>query len=232
MIKSPSRVCLDETIEHLVGRYCPKHGAAILDVGCGQGRYYQYFVSQARRGTYLGIDIKQSPAWQNKTENGLNVSYSSYNAENLENFNQKFNFIISIQALEHIKYDEKAIKGINKCLLTAGRALITVPSKFSFFLYGPHGHRRYGLKSIQRMAEKAGLAVEETIKIGGLCSFLLHFLTWTIPAIIFRLKIWRLYRRYEFLGKLLFKMEKAAYRLDKCLRIFESGYAVMLKKNP
>lgn len=230
MIKSPSRFCIDKTIEYLTNKYCPKDRAVILDVGCGEGHYYQFFTSQGIKGSYFGIDIQQGPAWQEKREFRIDIAYSVYNAENLENLNRRFNFIISIQVLEHIRDDEKAIKGMSKCLEPGGKVLLTVPSKFSLLLYGPHGHRRYNLRKMRQLAEKSGFAVEEAMKIGGLCSFFLHFNTWTLPAIVLRLKIWRLYRKYTFLSKLIFKMEKAAYRLDKYLRVFESGYGVILKK--
>ncbi len=229
-LKSPSRFCVDKTIEHLINKCCPREGIAVLDVGCGDGDYCRYFISLGCKGSYLGIDIQKSPLWRNRTENNLDISYLAYNAENLENFNRNFNFIISIQALEHIQNDEKTMKGINKRLEPKGILLLTIPSKFSFLLYGPHGHGRYNVSTIRQLAQKTGFAIEEMIKVGGFCSFCLHFLTWTLPAIIFQLKIWRLYNKYNFLNELIFKTEKFACRLDKCAKCFESGYAIILKK--
>ena len=228
--KSPSRFCLDKEIEYLISQYCPQKGLSVLDVGCGEGDYCLYFISRKCQGKYFGIDILKSSSWQNRTENGLDISYAVFDAQSLENLNQSFNFIVSIQALEHIPDDEKAVKGINKCLEKTGIVLLTIPSKASFFLYGPHGFRRYNIAQIHQLAQKSGFIVEEIIKVGGFCSFFLHFLTWTFPAIILRLKIWRLYDKYSFLNKLLFQTEKAAYILDKRLGFLESGYAIILRK--
>jgi len=228
--KSPSRFCLDQTIKNLINKHCPHKGLAVLDVGCGQGDYCLYFTSIGCVGSYLGIDIQKNNSWLNRIENNLDISYSVLNAEGLENLNQSFNFIISIQALEHIQYDEKAIKGINKRLQSQGIFLLTIPSKFSLLLYGPHGHRRYSIQDIRKLAQKTGFIIKEIKKVGGAFSFCLHFLIWTFPAIICRFKIWRLYNKYNFLNKLIFKMERLAWRLDKYAQCFESGYVIILKK--
>ncbi|MDD4990306.1 MAG: class I SAM-dependent methyltransferase [Candidatus Pacebacteria bacterium] len=229
--KSPSRYCVDSAIGYLISKYCPQKEARVLDVGCGEGDYCQYFISHKCQGRYFGIDILKSSSWQNRTENGLDISYAVYDAQNLENLARTFNFIISIQSLEHIEDDEKVMRGVHKCLEREGVFLLTIPSKASFFLYGPHGFRRYNIDRIRQLAQKSGFVVEKIIKVGGLSNFFLHFLTWTFPAIILRLKIWRLYDKYRFLNKLLFQAEKAAFTLDKHFKFLESGYAAILKKN-
>jgi len=114
MIKSPIRFCTDEAIKYLVDKYCPKNNATILDVGCGKGIYSQYFTSLGIRGSYLGIDIKEHETWQAREENGMRITFLVHDAEKLQNLarEQKFNFIVAIQSLEHIKNEEKAIKGM------------------------------------------------------------------------------------------------------------------------
>lgn len=230
MLQSPSRFCANQVISRFINKYCPAQDAAVLDVGCGDGDYCRYFISLGCKGSYLGIDVQKSPLWRNRTENNLDISYFAFNAENLAGLNQKFNFIISIQALEHIEQDKKAMKAVNECLNQEGRFLLTVPSKFSLLLYGPHGRRRYSVKAIRQLAQESGFAIEELAKIGGLNSFCLHFLTWTLPAIVCRLKIWRFYEKRRFLNELIVKMEKFACQLDKRAKCFESGYAIILKK--
>lgn len=231
MIESPTRFCTDEAIKHLIGKYCPKN-ATILDVGCGKGHYYQYFTSHAIKGSYLGIDIKEHETWQMKEENGMYISFLVYDAEKLQNLTQKqkFNFIVAIQSFEHIKNDGKVIKGIRMCLKNEGYIMLTIPSRYSFFLYGFHGYRRYSIPKIMRLANENGLRVIETIKLGGLTSFLLHFILWTIPAVLLRIKIWEFYKKCEFLMNSIGKLEKLSFSIDKTFCLLEGGYAIILKK--
>ncbi len=231
MIESPARFCTDNTIKHLIDKYCQKNNATILDVGCGKGNYHQYFTSHAIKGSYLGIDIKAHEAWQTeKEENGMHISFLVYDAEELQNLNHKFDFIIAIQSFEHIKNDGKAIKGMKMCLKDDGYMMLTIPSRYSFFLYGFHGYRRYSIPKIKRLANKNGVYVVEAIKLGGLTSFILHFVLWTIPAVLLKIGIWEFYKKSEFLMDLIAKLEKLSLSIDKTFCLLEGGYAIVLKK--
>lgn len=231
ILESPTRFCSDEAIKYLIGKYCPKNNVAILDVGCGKGRYYQYFTSCGIKGSYLGIDIKGHEAWQTRDENGMYLSFLVYDAENLQNLNQKFDLIIAIQSFEHIKDNVEAIKGIKTCLREEGHIILTIPSKYSFFLYAFHGYRRYSIPKLKRLANENGLYVIETIKLGGLSSFLLHFILWTVPAIAFKIPIWRFYKKSKFLVGLISKLERLSLPVDKVFCLLEGGYAIVLKKD-
>ncbi len=50
----PARDCTNQAIKYMINKYCPKHDAAILDVGCGKGHYHEYLSSCDIKGTYLG----------------------------------------------------------------------------------------------------------------------------------------------------------------------------------
>jgi len=227
-LESPTRFATNQTIKYLVNKYCPRHNVAILDVGCGEGHYYQFFRACGIKGSYLGIDIKERESWQAKEENGMQISFLVRDAEKLQGLNRKFDFIGAIQSLEHIENDAEAIKSMRMCLKDGGYILLTVPSKYSFFLYAFHGHRRYGIPEIRRLASKNGLGIEEAIKIGGLTSFLLHFLLWTIPAVLLKYKVWEFYKRSKFLMGLITRLEQFSLSVDKILPVLEGGYAVVL----
>ena len=113
MIRSPTRFCTDEVIKYLIGKYCPRNNVAILDVGCGNGHYYEYFSSYSIKGSYLGVDIEEHESWQTREENDLQISFLPCDAQKLQHLNQKFDFIIAMQSLEHMKNDEKVVKGIH-----------------------------------------------------------------------------------------------------------------------
>ena len=227
MIESPTRFSTNIVIERLIDKYCPQN-ATILDVGCGGG-YYSYFISHGVKGSYLGIDIKEHETWQAREENGLHLSFLVYDAEKLQNLNQKFDFIIAIQSFEHIKNDVEAMKGMKICLKEGGYIMLTIPSKYSLFLYGFHGYRSYSISKIKRLADGNGLSVIEVIKLGGLASFFLHFILWTIPAVLLRIKIWKIYKKSKFLINSIAKLERLSVSIDKTLPLLEGGYAVVLK---
>lgn len=230
MIKSPARFCADEAIKYLINKYCRKSNAAILDVGCGKGHYYRHFTSHAIKGSYLGIDVKKHETWQAKEEHGIRISFLEHDAEKLQNLNQQFNFIISIQSLEHMENETQVIKGLRICLKKGGYIMLTIPSEYSFFLYSFHGYRRYSIPKIRRLAIKNGLYVVEAIKLGGLTSSLLHFVLWTIPTILLRVSIWEFCRKSKFLINLIARLERFSLNIDKTFCLLESGYAVIFKR--
>lgn len=152
-----------------------------------------------------------------------------HDVEKLQGLNQEFNFIVAIQSLEHIKNDVEAIKGMRMCLKDGGYLMLTIPSKYSFFLYSFHGYRRYSISEIMRLANRNGLCIEEAIKIGGLTSFPLHFILWTIPAVLLKIQIWEFYKKSKFLTDSIAKLERFSLSIDKIFRVLEGGYAVVLK---
>jgi len=229
-LKSPTRFCTDQAIKYLIDKYCPKHNAAILDVGCGNGNYYQFFNSCGIEGSYLGIDVKDNWSCQTKVENDLQISFLVHDAEKLQGFNQRFNFIIAIQSLEHIKNDLEAIKGMGMCLKDKSYIMLAVPSKYSFFLYAFHGYRRYNISKIKQSANKNGLRVVEQFRVGGLINFFLHFILWTIPAVLLNIQIWKFYKKSKFRIDLITKLERLSLSIDKVFCWLEGGYVVVLER--
>lgn len=227
-IASPTRYCTNQAVRYMINKYCPKGNAAILDVGCGRGHYYQFFSSCDIKGSYLGIDIKEHELWQIKEANGMQIAYLVHDAEKLQDLKQKFDFIIAIQSLEHITNDMEVIKNMVMCLNDGGYITLTIPSKYCFFLYPTHGNRRYSISDIKRLAMNNGLRIEETTKIGGLTNFILHFILWTIPA-AFGIEIWNFYKNNKLLLGLIANMERLSIYFDRVFRILEGGYATALK---
>jgi len=150
------------------------------------------------RGSYLGININEHASWETKEANGMRISFLVHDAEKLGGLNQEFDFIVAIQSLEHIKNDVEAIKGMRMCLKDGGYIMLTIPSKYSFFLYSFHEYRRYSIPEIMLLANRNGLCIEEAVKTGGLTSFLLHFILWTIPAVLLKIEIWKFYKKVNF----------------------------------
>ena len=108
--------------------------------------------------------------------------------------------------------------------------MLTIPSKYSFILYSFHGNRRYSLPEIRRLADNNGLRIVEAIKLGGLTNLLLHFILWTIPAVLLKIKIREFYKKSKFLVALIAKLEKLSLSTDKIFCWLEGGYAIVLNR--
>jgi len=256
---TPFRYWINQNVRDYISKYCPDKNATILDIGCGWGRYSEFFTDLHIKGKYLGIDINRSEYWKCYIKDGLEIKYKEFDAMMISNIELQFNFAISITSLEHIKDDMKALKEIKKALFYNTYILLIVPSRFTLFLYGKnHGYHRYSRKSLLKLASASELQIVELIPIGGLPSYIFHFI-WTIPGkVSFRVgKLLKTFfpkltygnkenigfRICHFLdnimwlhlktrsGKFLHKqILKLCIYLDKFLPIFEVGYLVILTK--
>lgn len=78
----------------------------------------------------------------------------------------KFNTIIMLEVLEHIKDDYNTLKNIQKMLKKDGKLIITVPNKhplhaFNPLLYTQH-YRHYSMKDITSLLKRAGFSIKYT----------------------------------------------------------------------
>ncbi len=228
---SPVRFVTKNAVMTLIERYCPRIDASILDVGCGSGNHSNLFVSQGISGRYLGIDIKEDIHWHKRKGkvNELEVSFKVHDAEFLETLKEKFNFIYSFQSLEHIANDRKAVKGMKTLLQDRGYILITVPSRWSYFLYPGHGYRRYDVHCIKDLANQSNLNIEELVKSGGIATFILHFVLVTIPDVIFRAKIRRIIYKPLRIERFIQRIQTLIYKVDQICPWLEGGYVVIFK---
>ncbi len=101
----------------------------LLDVGCSHGTYS---FELARLGfTVIGIDInRESIQVAQKIKNLLEINNVTFYEINIlsNNFSDEtFNVIISLETLEHIKEDSRAIKEFNRILKKEGHLIISVP---------------------------------------------------------------------------------------------------------
>ena len=119
----------------------------ILDMGCGTGLLLKEFEGL---GICYGMDISQK-AVDFCGKRGIN-NVQIADAVNIPHPDNKFDIIISLDVIEHIKDDEDALKEIYRVLKPQGVAIITVPA--FMFLWGitdviSHHYRRYVLSELQ-----------------------------------------------------------------------------------
>ena len=134
----------------------------VLDVGCGLG-IFSYEIS--KYASFVdAIDIDPNVLECSKKSN--NIKYILSSIENY-NVNKKYDLIICLQVLEHIKNDKYVFKKIVNLLKKGGYILISTPNKNKFINHNfkikrlfkkffpnvkscellkdkPHGHERLG----------------------------------------------------------------------------------------
>ena len=137
----------------------------ILDVGCGKGKYIQYFQKSFKNKTIHGVD----PCFfDNKV-----VKYgSAYSID----FDKKFDLIYTIEVLQHIKYLDYALQEIYSKLSDNGYFIICDRNPNSFIGYlkplqeyrnkwmypfdSPFIEKWYSIKSWTYILNRCGFTIE------------------------------------------------------------------------
>jgi ubiquinone/menaquinone biosynthesis C-methylase UbiE len=132
--------------------------ANILDVGCGTGKGQDAF---GRFGTVYGVDFSQD-ALQFCHQRGLD-RIARADAEALPLQSEKFDVVVTLDTIEHVPDDYKAIAEISRVLKPGGILLINVPAYQ--WLWGPHDvalmhHRRYSRTQLRKLLESNDFQIE------------------------------------------------------------------------
>lgn len=113
------------------------HDAKILDVGCGSGAWLMRLNALGYRNL-AGIDIRIAPF----TFDNLTVDQVDLDWKKLPFENQIFDFVTSIEVIEHLENTGFYLKEIARVLKPGGHFLLTTPntqsllSRLRFFLTG------------------------------------------------------------------------------------------------
>jgi SAM-dependent methyltransferase len=254
---SPFRLHITRLAPEYIRRFCPPR-ADVLDVGCGSGRYALFFIEAGVGGSYLGIDINPRRWEKAIAPPSFSVRFREWDAHEVGELGESFDFVISLTAFEHFADDARVMRGVAKVLRTGAHALVVVPAKYSYPLYGKHGYRRYARRDVGELANQAGLEIVELRAVGGLAGWLFHFV-WFFPAQALRAgakavfyaifgfqrdrarRTWpRLARFLDRLGQhhLDWRWGRALHRaglicsekLDRFLPLFEVGYLAVLRR--
>ncbi len=136
----------------------------ILEIGCGIGNFTK---SLEEFGNVWAIDINNDYLKQTKKIIGKNTKIGFGNIENGEFFfgNKKFDSIVCINVLEHIKDDIGALENLYSLLNKGGFLILLVP--IHEFLYSEIdksiGHfRRYKRSDLIYKLERSGFNITES----------------------------------------------------------------------
>lgn len=134
----------------------------ILEVGCGVGNFSK---NLTKYGELFAIDINESHIMEvskdvrDMAEVGFgDIETGKYFFSN----NQKFDTIVCLNVLEHIKDDKKALKNLHALLKKGGFLILLVPAHD--FLFGEIdktiGHyRRYNKKKLNNLVTDIGFKI-------------------------------------------------------------------------
>ena len=141
----------------LLKRFAPD-SKSVLDLGCGTGAMMGELELDRRA---VGIDFSEHAVAFCK-ERGLRDIVHG-NAESLPFTDACFDAVVSLDTLEHVPNDVKAVAEAARALKSGGVLVMNVPA--FRWLWGPHDvalmhQRRYTVGDVKRLLESAGLQVE------------------------------------------------------------------------
>lgn len=145
----------------------------ILDIGCGDGLLFNHL---AQFGEVWGIEpdtklVSPDNPWRS------HIDYTPFSPD--YKTDRRFDLILMLDVLEHLRDDAGCLQRVFELLQPGGLCLLTVPALPSLWsrhdLINCH-YRRYTLKSLQQLTDRAGLVrLEEH-----------YFFGWTILPMYLR----------------------------------------------
>ncbi len=136
----------------------------VIEIGSGTGNISAHFLK--KKNLYLSESDPGLVKYLKKRFKGRKgVRILNLDILNKDKaLKEKFGTVISVNVLEHIKDDDKAIKNINFILKKEGRLLMLVPAKKIAYtnLDRQLGHfRRYEKKDLKKKLEENGFLIEK-----------------------------------------------------------------------
>ncbi|MFW6131556.1 MAG: class I SAM-dependent methyltransferase [Candidatus Aminicenantaceae bacterium] len=142
--------------------------STILDLGCAQG-ILSYFLQQ-KGGTWISTDLDLDNL--NTSRNLLKKNLIQIGPGVLPFKDKSFDWVISLDYLEHLDDDQQCLEEIHRILKTGGQVLLATPRTGNIFILHKirsflglklefYGHKRegYTLKDLKTKFEKANLIV-------------------------------------------------------------------------
>jgi SAM-dependent methyltransferase len=214
--QSPGRLLTELFLEAELPRLTPPRPLNVLEIGCGSGSMAYRLARIGYRGTYTGIDINDRFRRDHPADFPFVVTFIQGDAHRFAPA-AKGDLMVSVSTLEHIPDDAALIDRLASLFAPGGVEVHVIPSGASLMIYLWHGFRQYTPRTL---VEKFGPKVE-IVRLGGLGSYMLHFLFITISDLILR-RSWR-----KGAPRLYRSLLIGALRLDRVLPFFPSSYAVI-----
>lgn len=172
------------------------HFASVLDAGCGMGEF-SYYIAKKFGAQVVGVDILATEINRNAKiaslipDNRLSFIEGDISAENLPNLiRRKFDLILSVDVMEHIRDDVEVFRNFAKLLNDNGIVIISTPcgsdSEFKnehLSFVDEHYRDGYSKKSIIEKLQSANLRVQSISYTYGWAGSVYWNLSVKIPMI-------------------------------------------------
>lgn len=147
-----------EIFSRIISSFSLSDDAKILDAGCGTGGNLKLL---AKFGVVTGVEFDESARDLANERNIAQVLAGSF-PKQIPNFTEKFELITMFDVLEHLDEDFETLVELRQHLKPGGVLLISVPA--FMFLWSQHDERlhhkrRYQIKQLVEMAERAGFKI-------------------------------------------------------------------------
>jgi methionine biosynthesis protein MetW len=145
----------------------------ILDIGCNDARILNFL----KNPNYFGIDINNDRISESDIKK-IKFKQADLNKDELPFKNEKFDFILLLDVLEHVVNPQKLLLEAKKKLSSSGKLIITLPNdyhllnKIRFVFnkhltenpFAPYGHLHYfPIKSGEKFLKENGFKIEKKI---------------------------------------------------------------------
>jgi SAM-dependent methyltransferase len=214
-LASPGRVLTEAFLADRLTRLHPPGRVRVLDIGCGSGRLCSMLATLGYSGEYVGLDMDDRFAAAEVP--GFERAFIQGDAHDFDPGEMRFDLILSVSALEHIPDDARLIGRLPAMLAPGGLELHFVPAGWALPTYLWHGYRQY---TLPRIGQRFGGDATVAVSLGGLYTFMLHFVMITLGEMILPLKSRKrlpgLYRR----------LLDGSLRLDRLLPVCPTMFAV------
>ncbi len=168
-------------------------GSRILDIGCNNGKLRDFL----KNSVYYGVDIDKKLISELVKE-GIKAKSADLNKDELPFKNEKFDFILLLDILEHVVNPQKLLLDAKSRLNKDGKLIISLPNdyhilnKLRFFLnkhitedpFAPYGHLHYfPIKSGEKFLNSNGFEVLNAVYLTPIKA---KFLTFLFPQAFVR----------------------------------------------
>ncbi len=146
-----------------------QENSKILDIGCNNGKIKDFL----KNPFYYGIDIDEELISE-LVKKGIKAKQADLNKNELPFKNEKFDFILLLDVLEHIVNPQKLLLDSKKRLKKDGKIIVSLPNdyhilnKIRFLLnrhltenpFAPYGHLHYfPIKSGEKFLKNNGFEI-------------------------------------------------------------------------
>jgi len=151
-----------------VSKFIPE-GSKVLDIGCNDGKMRDFL----KNPVYYGVDINKNQISE-LNDKGIKAKQADLNKNELPFKNEKFDFVLLLDILEHVVNPQKLLLDAKKRLKEDGKIIVSLPNdyhilnKIRFVLnkhitqdpFAPYGHLHYfPIKSGEKFLRNNGFEI-------------------------------------------------------------------------